>query len=610
MSPNVYCPKNYSSVTADLAAVAMGKLPADLIIRNGKLVNVNVGCIQDGMDVAVKHRFIVYVGKDSEQKIKTDANTTIVDAKGRYLVPGLIDSHMHIESSMVDPRNLVKGLIPHGSTTICPDNHEITNVLGLEAVELFHKALADLPVKSFLAMPVCVPAVKGFEDTGAEIYAEDVQKAYDEGWAQLQGEQMNFVGVIHGDEQVHKIIKTSLDAGMILTGHYSSGDLDQGLNAFASTGINCCHEVTTGDAVRKRAELGFYSQLRYGTAWLDLPNTIQAYTDNPGMDSRYLTICTDDINAATIVREGHLDRAVRAAIRNGVPPVIAIQMATLNPAQLLEKARFIGSISPGRIADILIVSNLAEFVIDEVYCDGILVAADGKLLIDIPPFDYPEDSLKTMHLPQLKESDFKIEAPDRTSVEVRAIEIFPGMVHSKERIVTLHPQGGVLAADPERDIAKALIFYRHQPKEGITGSKGVGFVIGTHFKKNCAFASTVSHDCHNLQVIGTDDAAMVLAANTVIESNGGIAVVIDGKVAASLALPLGGLMAVESVDKVAEKITAVENALLQAGASSHTLEMTLSLLGLIVIEELHLSNRGLVELKDNQPLKFVDLIVT
>ncbi len=608
MANYVHKPKKLADVTIDLAAVAMGKMPADLIIRNGKLVNVNIGAVQNDMDVAVKHGFIVYVGKDTENKILTDKHTQIIDAKGRYLVPGLIDSHVHIESSMVDPRHFAAGVLARGTTTICPDNHEITNVLGLRAVELFQNAARGLPIKFLLAMPVCVPAVRGFEDTGAEIYAKDVAEAYEKGWAQLQGEQMNFIGVIHGDKEVHEIIKASHEAGMVLTGHYASDELDQGLNAFAATGINCCHEVTSAESVLKRSELGFYSQLRYGSAWLDLPNTIKAYTENPGLDSRFMTICTDDVNAATITREGQMDRSLRTAIKNGVPPVIAIQMATLNAAQLLEKARWIGSISPGRAADILIVSDITDFVIDEVYSDGVLVAKNGMLTIDLEPYAYPAYSMKTMHLDKLTLDDFKISAGTDEAINVRAIEIQPGKVHTVEKSKKMYPVEGLIQADVSRDLAKAFSFYRHQPKDGVTGSRGAGIIAGTHFNENCAYASTISHDCHNLLVIGTSDEAMMLAANEVIKSQGGMAVVVDGSLAARLELPLAGLMSLSPIEITAKKIQAIELALRKAGAQHESIEMTFSLLGLIVIEQLHLSNRGLVELKSNAPLKIVPLI--
>ncbi len=609
MTHYIHRPQKIADHTKDLAAVAMGTLAADLLILNGSLVNVNIGCVQKGIDIAVKHGFIAYVGQNAAAKIKTDQNTKVIDANGRYLVPGLIDSHVHIESSMVDPRNFIAGILPHGTTTICPDNHEIVNVLGLKAVELFHQSAQGLPIKFLLAMPVCVPAVPGLEDAGAEIDADDVAEAYRNGWAQLQGEQMNFPGVIHGDDYVHSILRASHEAGVVLTGHYSSLELDQGLNAFAATGINCCHEVTTAEAVLKRSELGFYSQLRYGSAWLDLPNTIKAYTENPGLDTRFMVICTDDVNAATIAGEGQMDRAVRTAIRNGVPPVVAIQMATLNAAQLLEKARWIGSIAPGRAADILIVSDLPNLIIDEVYSDGVLVAKDGQMTVSFAPYTYPEFALKTMHLQPLAPQDFEIPAASDAPIKIRAIHVNPGKVNTTEVFATLSPVNGKYGADIAQDIAKGFIFYRHQPKVGATGSRGFGFVEGIHLNADCAYASTVAHDCHNLLVIGTSDEAMATAANAVIASDGGIAIVVDGRVEAHMALPMAGLMCVEPVETAAEKIHTIENALKKAGCPYASIEMTLSLLGLIVIEELRLSNRGLAELKSNQPIQFVDWIV-
>lgn len=596
-------------VTRDLVAVAMGRMPADLMIINGRLVNVNIGQIQPDMDVVVKHGYVVYIGKDALSKIQRDDRTVVVDAAGRWVAPGLIDSHVHIESSMVDPVHFAAGCLAHGTTTICPDNHEITNVLGLEAVRLFHDVLKDLPIKSFLAMPVCVPAVAGLENTGAEIHGKEVAEAYQKGWAQLQGEEMNFPGVIYGDPGTHEILKASHDAGVVMTGHYSSMELDQGLNAFAAAGMNACHEVRSAEEVLKRSEIGFYSQLRYGSAWLDVPNTIRAYTDNPNADTRFLTLCTDDVNAATIAREGQMDRCVRVAIRNGVPPVTAIQMATLNNAQLIEKARRIGSIAPGRSADILILSDLVNFKVDQVYSDGVLVAENGKMTVELTPYSYPEAALKTMKLNPRKKSDFAIPAPSNDPQKIRVIEIRPGDVVAKELQLIVEPKDGFFVADADNDIAKGVIFYRHEPDPSIP-PRGAGFIRGTKFRPGCAYASTISHDCHNLLVVGTDDDAMTLAANAVIEANGGIAIVVDGKIDAVLPLPLAGLMSLESIGETALKLNAIEKALGKAGAVSESIEMTMSLIGLIVIPELRISNHGLVELKGSNPLKLVDLVVT
>jgi len=592
-------------VTRDITAVAMGFQPADLIIKNCKLVNVNTAQVQPGIDVAVKHGFIALVG--NADHVLSDEKTNIIDANGRYLSPGFIDSHMHVESSMVDVRSFAAGVLPHGTTTICPDNHEITNVFGLRAVELFHKSTEDLPLKVFLAMPVCVPSIPGFEDAGAVITAEDVAKAYEEGWAQLQGEQMNFPGLIYGDPNVHAITAASLKAGVILTGHYASLELNNGLNAFVASGINGCHESTTAEATLRRAQLGIYPQQRYGTAWLDMPNTIKAITENPGLDTRFFSMVTDDVTPATVAYDGHLVRVVRDAIKQGVSPIVAIQMVTINAAQLLEKARYIGTISPGRAADFLLISDLVNVTIDEVYADGVLVAKDGKMVVKFTQYEYPDWALKSVNLNKLSTKDLAI--PAEKPQKVRVMRVYPGMVHTTEEHVELTPKNGGLQSDPARDIAKIAIFYRHQKKEGLTGSKGLGFMTGATLKPKTAFASTVSHDCHNLMVLGTDDEAMVLAANALIDAGGGFAVVVDGKLDYLMPLPLAGLMTLEPVEIAAQQVCAMEESLKKAGCPADSVEMTLSLLGLIVLEELHLSNKGLVELKPGQPPKFVDLFV-
>ncbi len=597
--------KMHHEVTQDLAATAMGMQPADLIIRNGKLVNVNTASIQESMDIVVRHGFIALVGDASN--ILIGENTKEIDAKGRYLVPGFIDSHMHVESTMVDLPSFAAGILPHGTTTICPDIHEMTNVLGLKAVELFHQSAEGLPLKVLTAMPVCVPSIPGFEDAGATISAKEVAKAYHNDWAKLQGEQMNFPGVIYGNPEVHAITAEGLKSGKILTGHYASLDLNNGLNAFIASGMTACHESTTAEGTLRRAELGMYPQQRYGTAWLDMPNLITSVLDNPDLDTRFYSMVTDDVTPATVAEEGHLVRVVRKAISLGVSPIIAIQMVTINTAQLLEKARWIGTISPGRAADILIVSDLDKVTIDQVFSDGVLVAENGKMVVDIPKYTYPEWALKSVHVDTLNAEDFQIPVENKL-VKVRIMKVVPGMVHTEEQIVEMATDGGNLVADLEKDIAKIAIFYRHEPKQGVTGTKGLGFVNGVKLQSGSAYASTVSHDCHNLMVIGTDDNVMALAANELIKVGGGICVVVDGKVEALMPLPLAGLMTLESVEVAAKQVTKIEHALKKAGCPYDSFEMTLSLLGLIVLEELHLSNKGLVELKPGSPPKFVELL--
>ena len=594
-------------VTLDMVATAMGRQPADMLIRNARLVNVNVGRIQEGIDVAVRHGLIAFVGNANH--IPVGERTRVVEAEGRYLMPGFVDTHMHVESSMVDVRSFAASVLTHGTTTIACDNHEITNVLGLRAVESFSKAAEGLPLKVLVAMPVCVPSIPTFEDAGAVITDVEVSEAYQQGWAQLQGEQMNFPGLIYGDPGVHAITAASLRAGVILTGHYSSPEIDRGLPAFVAAGINGCHEATTAGEALRRVELGCYAQQRYGTAWLDMPNTVKAVTENPGIDTRYFTLITDDITPATLVYDGHLNRVVRAAIAQGVPPITAIQMVTINAAQMLEKSRWIGTVSPGRAADILLVSDLVNLKIDQVYSDGVLVAEKGELVVDIQPYDYPVWALKSVHMETVSTADFRV--PHAAgSAKVRVMRLFPGYVHTQEEQVEVKAVDGALTADPARDLAKVAVFYRHEPKEGLTGTKSLGFATGLTLKAHVAFGSTVAHDCHNLMVIGTADEEMAIAANELIRIGGGMVVAIDGKVQATLPLPLAGLMSLDPARKVADRLRKVEEAIRLAGCMADLVEMTITLLPLIVLPELHLSNRGYVQLLPGQPPKFVDVLVS
>lgn len=599
-------PSQRHVITQDLAAVAMGRKPADLVIKNGKLVDVCTAGIRHNCGIAVYNGVIALVGDTGH--IVTDQNTVVADAGGKYLCPGLIDSHMHVESAMVDLPSFAAGVLPHGTTTICPDIHEMTNVLGMDALGLFQKSGQGLPLKVLTAMPVCVPSLPGMEDAGAVIGPDQVREAYDQGLAFLQGEQMNFPGVIFGDSRVHEITAHGLRAGKVLTGHYAGEDLNAGLNAYVASGMRADHETTTAEGAVARARLGMYVQQRYGSAWLDLPNLITAVTETPGMDTRFFTLVTDDVTPATIAREGHLVRVVRKAIRLGLNPITALQMATINAAQLLEQAGWIGSLTPGRAADILVVDSLSEFSVAQVYADGRLVAEQGNMAVEIPAFNYPDWAVNTVHLAPLTADDFRIPAAGSSPVSARVIRLMPGSVTTLSETAAVEVVDNRIPADSARDIAKAGMFYRHKPGNDAENSRALGLVAGTGFRKGSAYASTVSHDCHNLLVVGTDDKAMALAANTLIHSNGGIAVVADQRVLAHLPLPLAGLMSLEPVETAALEVDQIEAAMADIGCGHPAFEMTLSLMGLVVLGELRLSNRGLVEMKNGRPPVFVDLI--
>ena len=597
-----------SQITMELASVAMGHKPGDIIIKGGKLVNVLTSCIEENIDVIIYKGFIALVGDATNHPVGTD--TAVIDAKGKYIMPGLVDSHMHVESSMIDLVSFAAAVLPHGTTTICPDNHEMTNVLGLKAVELFKKTAENLPLNVYPAMPVCVPSIPGMEDAGASIGSQEVDKAYSEGWAELQGEQMNFPGVIFSDPHVHAITGQGINHDRVLTGHYASPDLNSGLNAFIASGMTACHESTAADEALIKASRGMYVQMRYGTAWLDLPNLVPSFLDKPDIDTRMFAMVTDDVTPSTIAEEGHLVRVLRKAVSLGVPPLKAIQMVTINAAQLLEKSRIIGSVSPGKYADILLVDNLEEFKMNRVISNGISVAENGVLTYKPDLYDYPQWALNTVHINEQSAADFKIASPagkDDSDIKVRVIRLIPGMVYTKEEIHTMKASDGKIEADPGRDIAKLAVIYRHENEVSEEHKKGLGFVTGLTLKPGCAYASTVSHDCHNLLVAGTDDNAMALAVNTLKQSGGGLAVVIDNRVEALMPLPFAGLMSLKSVEDASSELKNVENAIKKAGCPHDSVEMTISLLGLIVLGDLHLSNRGYVQLKDGNPPEFVSL---
>lgn len=608
MPPSVHVRRPLHEVTLSLVATAMGREPADLIFRNARLVNVNTAQIQEGIDVAIRHGFIACVGRTDH--LPASADTMTVDVRGRYLVPGFIDTHLHVESSMIDVRSFAQAVLPSGTTTIACDNHEIANVFGLRAVDLFSRAAEGLPLKVLVAMPVCVPSIPGFEDAGARITDRDVAKAYRRGWAHLQGEQMNFPGVIYGDPDVHAILAASLRAGVVLTGHYASPEIERGLPAFVAAGITACHEGTTAEDALRRVQLGCYAQQRYGTAWLDMPKMIRTVLDHPGLDTRYFTLITDDMTPATLVNDGHMSRAVRAAIAAGVSPIVAIQMATINAAQLLERSRWIGTLSPGRAADVLVVSDLTSMTIDHVFADGALVAEHGEMVAEIPPYAYPAWALRSVHLPALSVDTLRIPAA-RPSARVRAIRVIPGSAQTEQVTVEARAAGGEIPADPSRDLAKVAVFYRHERREGATGTRGLGFVTGLGFAPHVAFGSTVAHDSHNLLLVGTDDDDMIAAAHELIRLGGGMVMVIEGEVRAAVPMPLGGLMSLEPASVVARQVEQLEAAIREAGCRAPNVEMQLSLLPLIVIPELRMTNRGtgLVELRAGEPPRFVDLVV-
>jgi adenine deaminase len=586
-------------VTKLLADTAMGREEADLVIQGGSLVNVHTAEILDGVDVAVKGGRVALVGQ-AEHTI--GAGTQILDASGHHLLPGLMEGHVHIESSMITPTQFARAVLPHGTTTVFIDNHELANVLGVEGIKQMMEECQGLPLKVFLAMPSCVPALPGFEDAGASIGPADIEEAMDWECVAGLGEMMNMPGVLNGDESVHAILRATLKAGKVVTGHYSIPETERGLQAFIASGISSCHESTRKEDALAKLRLGMYAMLREGSAWHDLKATIRAITET-GVDSRHAMMITDDTHPETLVNVGHMNHVVRRAIEEGLDPVRAIQMATLNVGEYFHLGHDLGSVSPGKCADIIFVEDLQEMRVDRVLVDGAVVAEEGRMLVEWPKFEYPASARESVRLlAPLSAADFLVKAPGGArSVTVRVMEVSGGQVVTKHIQLQRPVVDGLVRASVEDDLAKVASVERHNR----SGQIGLGFVRGFHFKAG-AVASTIAHDSHNLLIVGTNDADIAFAGNTLAEAGGGMVAVRDGEVLALVPLPIAGLMSQEPVEVVNEQVQSLARAWRELGCDLESPFMTMSILALPVIPELRVTNRGLV---DTVEFCLVDLVV-
>ncbi|MBE6787219.1 MAG: adenine deaminase [Ruminococcaceae bacterium] len=595
---NKFCKKQLWECSKDLSAVAIGKTPAETVIKNAKLINVCTKEIIENTDVAIHSGRIALVG-DASHCIGD--NTNVIDANGMYIAPGMLDGHIHIESSMLSAREYARSVIPHGTTGIYYDPHEICNVLGFKGVEIMIKDAEKTPLKAMLTLPSCVPAVPGFEDNGATITSEDIREQMKLSEVVGLGEMMNFPGIQLSNDETHAITGETLKADKIVTGHYSIPETASGLNSYIAAGIRCCHESTRAEDALEKMRLGMYAMLREGSAWHDLKEVSKAVTQNE-IDSRYAVLISDDTHPHTLIENGHLDHIVRRAIEEGVDPVTAVQMVTINCAQCFHMDNEIGSITPSKCADIIFIDNLENFNIKKVMIDGEMVAENGKMLCTFPESTYPEYSMNTMHVGEKITADtFKIKTDKKDKVTVRAIEIIPARVGDYERHITLDVKNGCIESDIKQDVLKTFVFERHNN----TGKHGVGFVKGFNIKCG-AMASTVAHDAHNLLVIGTNDQDMALAANTLIECGGGMCAVCDGKVLGCVELPLAGLMNTKSAEEMSQKVENLDKAWKKIGCDIVSPFMTMALIPLACLPELRLTNRGLV---DCTTFNFADLEV-
>jgi adenine deaminase len=591
--------------TQTLVDVAMGRTPADLVIRNGRWVSVQSGEIIPSTDIAIKSERIAYVGPDASHTISDE--TQVIDAAGKYLVPGLLDAHMHVESGMVTVTEFVRAVIPSGTTGVFIDPHEIANVFGLRGVKLMVDEAAEQPIHIWVQMPSCVPSAPGLETPGASIGPEDVAEAMS--WKGIigLGEMMNFPGIFMSDENMHAEMAETRKAGKVIGGHYASPDLGLPFHAYAAGGPEDDHEGLLMEDAMARVRQGMKAMLRDGSAWKDVDNQIKAVTEM-GLDPRHFVLCTDDSHAETLVTEGHMDRVVRQAIIQGLAPITAIQMATINTAEHFGLGTEIGMIAPGRYADVLLINNLNEMDIQKVVARGKLVAEDGQVQIDIPAYEYPDWVKSSVHLGRsLKAEDFRLTYSGNNEsqpeiVSANIIGVIENQATTRHLKLELPLESGEIKVDISKDVAKIALVERHQA----TGGVQVGLVNGFGFDVPCAVGTTVAHDSHHLIVVGTDEGNMVKAVEILAEMGGGQVVVRDGQVIGQVSLPIAGLMSNERAEVVAEQAASILEGFRACGCELNNPNMQLSLLALVVIPDLRISDLGLVDVTKFEFIPVID----
>lgn len=560
-----------------LIDTAMGRSPADVVIRNAKIVNVFSGKIMEG-DIAISGGQIAGIGEYEGKEV--------IDAGGRYAVPGFIDSHIHIESSYVSPEELGRLLVPHGATTIMADPHEIANVCGEAGLAYMVEAGKRTVLDIKYELPSCVPATP-FEHAGAVLGAGEIEKLISKEDFVGLGEFMNFPGVISTDEEVMDKLIAAKRQGKWIDGH-GAGLGGNALNAYVSAGILGDHECSTVEEMEARLERGQYILLRQGSACHNLRTLLKGVTEE---NSRRCLLCSDDRQPKTILQEGHIDNHLRICVEEGVAPITAIRMATLNAAECFGlKDR--GAIAPGYRADIVLVDDLKNFKVNHVWIEGKLVAKEGAYLPAIEKYDI--SSVKgSVVLKDFSKEKFKMHL-GRNKVNV--IGIMQGGVVTEKLTAEIDlDEEGEFIRNPEVDIVKMAVLERHHK----TGNVGCGFLKGYGIKAG-AVALSIAHDSHNIIVVGVNDDEMEAAVNALVMQEGGIVLVKDGKVIESMPMPIAGLMSNESGEWVDQKLTAIHEIAAKELGISGDVEpiMTLCFMSLIVIPAVKLTDSGLFDVTE------------
>lgn len=555
--------------------VAANRNVADLVIKNCKIVDVYNSSIIEGKDIAITDGYIAGFGNYQGERE--------IDAQGRYAVPGFIDGHIHIESSYVTPEEIGRLLVPHGTTTIIADPHEIVNVCGMNGMNYMLEAAKRTKLDIKYMLPSCVPATP-FENAGAVIDSVIMQEAIKDKHIIGLGEFMDYPGVTNANDEVLDKLLVAINEGKIIDGH-SPGLAGNKLNAYVAGRIRTDHECSTVEEMRERLSCGLYILLREGSACHDLRTLLKAVTKE---NSRRCLVCSDDRQPKTILELGHIDNHLQICVEEGIDAITAIQMATLNAAECYElKDR--GAIAPGLRADIALIDNLIDFHVSQVFIHGEEVAKDGRYLSTVQCYD------SSNVLGKFQIGDFSI---DKLRLRLRSnsvnvIDILPGGVLTAKKIeqVTLN-HAGDFVYQPEQDIAKIAVVERHNN----TGNVAVALLKGYGIKGG-AVALSIAHDSHNIIVVGTNDEDMAFAVENLVEQNGGIILVKNQKVVNRMPMVVGGIMSDQTGEWVNEKLTQIHEDAHEKLGISREVEpvMTLCFMSLAVIPEIKITDRGLFD---------------
>ncbi len=560
---------------ATLLAMARGEKKPECVLRDARFVNLLSGEMYT-TNVALGGGIIVGIGP------QYTTGQEIHDLHGSYLLPGFIDGHIHIESSLLIPSRFAEVVVPYGTTTVISDPHEIANVAGVPGIQYMLEDSAHLPLDVFLMASSCVPATH-LETAGAQLDAEAIQTLLHQDRVLGLAELMNYPGAIQGQEEVLEKVRVTREMHKVIDGH-APGLTGKDLQAYLTLGIRSDHECTSLEEAREKLEMGMYIMIREGSAARNLQDLLPLV--NPYTVRRCMLV-TDDKDVDTLLAEGHMDFNVRKAIALGASPHQAVQMATLNTAEYFG-LRDRGLVAPGYLADLLVVEDLQQLQVNKVFKRGKLVAEKGRLLVDVPR-ETRESLRQTIHLPPCTVEMFRVPATQR---KIRVIEAIPDQILTHSLILEGTEKQGVLVADPQKDLLKLAVIERHQA----SGNVGIGFVRGIGLQQG-ALASSIGHDSHNIIVAGVDDHDMLVAVEELRRIQGGFAVAVSGKVIASLPLPVAGLMSPQPATDVRQGLQAVQKAAKELGSPLPHPFATLSFLALPVIPALRLTDRGLVDVE-------------